>query len=152
MRNVHNVCIYNIEHRNLETRKILDVFLVQVQNFLLPLSLKVLRHKERNTHSFYSGLSICPPPILCGACSAQIRLASASPKVNLSHSVSSSQLNWFFSKSPKSSTHTSTGQPFYLGFLFWHLWMTHPPRVRQHQCSSLHQTNPCAEPKGSQPN
>ena len=36
-------------------------FLVQVQNFLLPLSLKVLRHKERDTHSFYSGFSICPP-------------------------------------------------------------------------------------------
>ena len=36
-------------------------FLVQVQNFLLPLSLKVLRHKESDTHSFYSGFSICPP-------------------------------------------------------------------------------------------
>ncbi len=48
------VYIY-IEHRNLETRK------VQVRNFLLPLSLKVLRHKEGDTHSFYSGFSICPP-------------------------------------------------------------------------------------------
>ena len=37
-------------------------FLVQVRNFLLPLSLKVLRHKERDTHSFYSGLFILPPP------------------------------------------------------------------------------------------
>ena len=37
-------------------------FLVQVRNFLLPFSLKVLRHKERDTHSFYSGFSICPPP------------------------------------------------------------------------------------------
>ena len=28
----------------------------------------------------------------------------------------------------------------YLGFLFWHLWMTHPPRT-------LHRTNPCAKRK-----
>ena len=34
-------------------------FLVQERNFLLPLSLKVLQHKERDTHSFYSGFSIC---------------------------------------------------------------------------------------------
>ena len=33
---------------------------VQVRNNLLPLSLKVLRHKERDTHSFYSGFFICP--------------------------------------------------------------------------------------------
>ena len=51
-----------IEHRNFETRKTRNDFLVQVRNFLLPLSLKVLRHKERDTHSFYSGFSICPPP------------------------------------------------------------------------------------------
>ena len=56
--------IYNVEHRNLETRKNTYDFLVQVRNFLLPLSLKVLRHKERDTHSFYSGFSIAPPPHL----------------------------------------------------------------------------------------
>ena len=38
-------------------------FLVQVQNFLLPLSLTVLRQKERGTHSFYSGFFISPPPL-----------------------------------------------------------------------------------------
>ena len=35
-------------------------FIVQVRNFLLPLILKVPRRKERDTHSFYSGFSICP--------------------------------------------------------------------------------------------
>ena len=43
-----------IEHRNPETRKTLTTF-------SLPLSLKVLRHKERDTQSFYSGFLICPP-------------------------------------------------------------------------------------------
>ena len=53
--------IYHIEHRNLETQKNIYDFFVQVRNFLLPLSLKVLRHKERDTHSFYSGFFICTP-------------------------------------------------------------------------------------------
>ena len=49
-------------HRTYESRNTKNTydFLVQVRNFLLPLSLKVLRHKERDTHSFYSGFSICP--------------------------------------------------------------------------------------------
>ena len=51
-------------------------FLVQVRNFLSPLSLKVFRHKrEREAQTFYAGLFISPP-ITCGARSAQIRLAS----------------------------------------------------------------------------
>ena len=54
--------IYNIEHSNLETRKTLDDFFFQVRHFLLPLSLKVFRHKERETQSFYSSFFICPPP------------------------------------------------------------------------------------------
>ena len=54
--------IYNTEHRNLETRKTLDDFFFQVRNFLLPLSLKVIRHKEREAQSFDSGFFICPPP------------------------------------------------------------------------------------------
>ena len=53
--NVHKMFIYNIgipKHKNTYN------FLVQVRNFLLPLSLKVFRHKERDTPDF----SICPKP------------------------------------------------------------------------------------------
>ena len=49
-----------IEHRNLEIRKTRNDFSFQVRNILLPLILKVLRHKERDTHSFYSGFVIRP--------------------------------------------------------------------------------------------
>ena len=42
---------------------------------------------------------------------------------------------------------TSPGHTYYLGFLFWHLWTTHPPRARQHMHSSLQLTNPCAKRK-----
>ena len=66
MWNVHRMSI-KIEHRNLEIRKIHNDFSVQVRNFsvqvwnfLLPL--KVLRHKEREAQSFYSGFFICPLP------------------------------------------------------------------------------------------
>ena len=67
-------------------------FLVQVRNFLLPLSLKVLRHKERDTHSIYSGFSICTPS--SRAIPAQGLGEQA--KVDPSRSVSGSQLNWLF--------------------------------------------------------
>ena len=42
---------------------------------------------------------------------------------------------------------TSLGHILYLGFLLWHLWM-----MREHLRPCLHLTNPCTEPKGSQPN
>ena len=54
-------CLYiYIEHR-ISKHENTCGFLVQVRNFLLPLSLKVIRHKERDTHSFYFGFFICPP-------------------------------------------------------------------------------------------
>ena len=55
------------------------------------------------------------------------------------------QLIWLFSKSPKSSARASGAwrhfHPqvpiFNLGFLFWHLWMTHPPRTRVNTCAQV---------------
>ena len=57
--NVHRMSI-KIEHRNLETRQTRNDFFSPVRNYLLPLSLKVLRHKEREAQSLYSGFFICP--------------------------------------------------------------------------------------------
>ena len=70
--------IYNIKHRNPEIRKTRNDFSVQVRNFLLPLSLKVLRHKERDTHSFYSGFSICTLPSRAAPATKATGLSSAS--------------------------------------------------------------------------
>ena len=39
-------------------------FSVQVRNFLLPLILKVFRHKDREAQSFYSGFFICSPHLV----------------------------------------------------------------------------------------
>ena len=58
--------------------------------------------------------------------------------------------NWLFSNTPRilrarfqcMMSFTSSAQPFYLGFLFWHLWTTHPPRATHpHLCSSLYLTH-----------
>ena len=85
MWNVHRIFITYI-HRTLESRNTKNTydFLVQVRNFLLPLSLKVLRHEERDTHSFYSDFSIYPPPhISCGTRLKSTGLASANKRKSI---------------------------------------------------------------------
>ena len=66
MRNVHGTFITYIHRiQDLEIRKTHNDFSVQVRTFLLPLSLKVLRHKERGT-IFQFLLFHLPPPNTCG--------------------------------------------------------------------------------------
>ena len=62
MRNVHRMFITYI-HRTQESRNTKNAydFLVQVRNFLLPLSLKVLRHKEERCTIFLCWLFHLPP-------------------------------------------------------------------------------------------
>ena len=65
MRNGH-IMFLNIKHRTYESRNKKNTydFSVQVRNFLLPLSLKVFRHKEREAQSFYSGFFISTPHLV----------------------------------------------------------------------------------------
>ena len=71
------------KHRNLENTKFTK--LVQVRNFIT-LELKVIRHEERETQSFYADcFYICPKP--CVAPHLQTTgLASAGPESQPSHS------------------------------------------------------------------
>ena len=89
-----------IEHRNLETRKTLEDFFIQVRNFVLPLSLKVLPHKESEAQSFYSGFFISPPP-------TRVAPATRSPQASESQPFSFEAglnfTNWLFQNLPKSS-------------------------------------------------
>ena len=139
MRNGHImfIYIYNTENRNLEIRKTRNNFFVQVQKVILPLSLKVLRHKEREAQSFYSGFFICthpPPPNMCGTRHKGLREQA---KTNcLPPRQVSSQLvrclvstNWLFQNLPKSSARFRCVTSFalcnpvsHLGLL-WHLWV-----------------------------
>ena len=81
-------------------------------------------------------------------------------KNRLPSSSVESQLTVFFFKSqnpqPITSGHDVIHIPsliFYLGFLLWHLLLSHPPCICVNtytQC--VHLTNRCTKPKGSQPN
>ena len=145
--NVHRITYIRRTQESRNTKNTFD-FLVQERNFLLPLSLKVFRHKERDTYSFYAVFFIFPTTttITCGARSAQIRLASASPESRLFSFGPQDSTNWPPSKSPKSSAralpvddviHIPKSQFSIWGFLFWHLWTTHPPHARVNTCAHV---------------
>ena len=136
-----------------ETRKNTYDILVQVRNFLLPLSQKVFRHKESDTQSFKAGFSICPPPRPPPRTAPAARTQRA-PKVNrLLQTLKLNSLT--FLKSPKSSARASgTWRHSHLlvlfpiwGFYFdiseWHTlsaWTWTPELM-------LHLTNPCSKRK-----
>ena len=129
------ILIY-IEHRNPETRNSRNWFRYET---FITFELKVFRHeeRERDTHTIFlcwlllnRQLSIQP---MRGACSAQSRLASPSSESQPSSSEAGTQLTAFFSNlSPRFRGVTPPKYPdpnSYQGFLFWHLWMTHPLRA-----------------------
>ena len=100
--NGYTIYIYNIEHRNLEKRKTLTTSMFRYKTLLLPLNLKVLQHKKRDTHSFYSGFFISPPPppISCDSCPRPPRASESQPS---SPEAGLNSTNWLFQKIPKSS-------------------------------------------------
>ena len=75
-----------------------------------------------------------------GARSAQIRLTSPTSESN--SLVRTQELNSSFSQIPKilsarfrcMTSFTPPAPNSYLGFLFWHLWMTNPLRTRVNTC------------------
>ena len=103
-------------------------FFVQVRNFLLPLSLKVFRHYERDTHSFYAEFSICPPPSHATPAARPSAWLRRAPRVNRLLARQNST-NWLFSNlSPcfrcvtsLTSLVTSTLWDFYCDISEWHV-------------------------------
>ena len=148
----------NIEHRNLEIRKILDKFFVQVRNFLLPLGVKVFRHKEREVQSFYSGFFISPPP------QHVWHPPQMSPRASENQPSSSEvgliSTHWLFQNLPKSSARFRCVTSFALASLhFQSRTFVTSLSDTSALCACartpvliFHLTNLCAEPKGSQPN
>ena len=140
--NVHRMSI-KIKHRNLEIRKTRNDFSVYVRNFLLPLSLKVLRHKERDTHSFYSGFFIGPHLVRHPPQRPLAWLQRASESQPSSPEAGLNSTNWLFQNRPKSSARfrcvTSPARcnsVFYLGYCDiseWHIRSAHA-HAREHLC------------------
>ena len=131
-------CSYHIYigHRNLKIRKTRNNFSVQVRNFLLPLSLKVLRHKERDTHSFYPGFFICPPTLHLVW---PLPKASVSKRKSTVFSQGRSRLNSLtFSKSSarfRCVTSFALASPVsHLGYFDISEWHARFARAREHLC------------------
>ena len=151
MWNGHSIFIYiyiYIEHRNLETWKHLWLLSSGTKLFITFLSFKVLRHKERYT-LFLFWLFHFPHPIWCGTCP---RLLWASESQPSSPRQVSTRLTDFF----KVLRASGPWRHSYLLALFsiWAIVMSlsnmSAPRT-QTPVLMLHLSNPCTEPKGSQP-
>ena len=146
-----------IEHRNLEIRITRNDFSVQVRNFLLPLSLKVLRHKEKDTHSFYPDFFIRPPPQHVwyppqrSPRASESQLSSPEAELNSTH--------WLFQNPPNPPRasgawrHSHSLALFPIWAIVTSLSDTSAPSARERTPAlMLHPSNPCTELKGSQPN
>ena len=134
------------------------------ETFYYLLEFKVFRQVERETQ-FFSMLAFpSEPHHVRHPCHKLLVWPRRAPKIdfpclspNLNSLVRSQISTVFFSNSKilSASRHDVIHDPGpipYLGFLLWHLWLSRPPRVRVNTCSEcVHLTNPCTEPKGSQP-
>ena len=101
------------------------------------MSLKVFQHEERETQSFYTDFSIRPKPRAVPAANYWSSLDE--PRKSTFFFRGGNSTHWFFPNlSPRFqcvTSFTSPGPNFYLGYLFWHLWMTHLLRARVNTCT-----------------
>ena len=124
MWNVHRMFIAYITYNIGIPKHEKHDFLVQVRNFLLPLSLKVFRHKEREAQSFYASFFICirqhvwhPPQGHCEL--AKVTLLLPTARFN---STDFSQISQNPPRAlPVHDVIHIPGHILSLGFLFWHL-------------------------------
>ena len=147
--------LINIEYRNPETRNSRNWF--RYETFIHLFQFKGFSTSGEWCTIFLCWLFYLPTPTTTttfGTPPQTTGLISASPESQPSSSEARTQFPDFFQipqilRARFGAWHRShTWFHSYLGFLFWHLWMTHPTRV----CAwtpalMLHLTNPCAKRK-----
>ena len=133
-----NVCnVHTHMHRNPKNMKHLWLSWSRYETFIYLFEFKVFRHEERETQ-FLPMLTFPSDPTTCGTPPQTTGLASASSENRLPSSSVESQLTVFFKfQSPQHIASRPDGIHvpsliFYLGFLLWHLWLSYPPRAREH--------------------
>ena len=106
--------------------------------------LKVFRPEEREAQSFYADFSICPPPPDVRHPAANYWSGIGEPRKSTFFLRGKNSTLWLFPNlkilSPRFrcvTSLTSPGLNFYLGFLFWHFWMTHPLHARVNTCAHV---------------
>ena len=133
----HNIRMCEIDIGNPKyTRNTLRLLSSGTKLFIT-FELRVFRHEERETQSFYADCFY-----IISSQSNQ-RTAPVAHKFVWPRPVLNPDS--LVLKSQKSSAHSSGAwrhsHPlvsfFYLGFLFWHLWMTHPLLVRANTCVNV---------------
>ena len=145
--NVHNVQIYNIgilKHKNTYG------FFVQVRNFIT-FELKGFSTWGRERHNlFMTTFPSAPPPCVAPVAHKFVCSQWALKVTCLPRMLKFNQLTFLKSQLmlPVHDVTHIPGHILYPGFLLWHLCSMH---AREHLRSCLHLTNPCTEPKGSQP-
>ena len=150
----HRISI-KIEHRNLEIWKTRNDFSVQVQNFLLPLSLKVFWHKERERHNLSILVFSSSPPPTSHATPAQGLHEQAKVNHLVRSLVSTLSLSSNSQNPPHASgawRHSHSVTPFSISG-YCDISERHVRSARAWTpVLMLHLSNQCTEPKGSQPN
>ena len=121
-----NIQMCGIDIRNLKTRNFTK--LVQVRNFLLPLSQRLFDMRRERFNLSMLTFPFAPHHVRHPA--AKYWSGLGKPQKSTFFSRGRNSTNCFFSNlSPHFQCVTSPKYPglnSYLGFLFWHLWMTHP--------------------------
>ena len=152
-----HIYIYHIEHRNLEIRKHVTTSLFRYETFFYYFWVKGFNIR-RETQSFYAGFFICP---LSRAAPMARKFVSPqrAPKVEPPRSASSfNSLTFFkFPPNPPRASGAWRHPHFVTRFIIsgycdiseWHVRSVCARALPP--ASKLHLTNPCAEPKGSQP-
>ena len=149
--------------RNPKTLETLDDFLFwfRYETFYYLFEFEVFRHeeRERERHNFFLCWLFHLTPPRAAPHRKLLVWPRGAPKIDsLRPSPNLNQLFFFKFQNPQpiASGHDVIRVPgliFYLEFLFWHLWLSHPPRARMNICNQcVHLTNPCPKPKGSQLN
>ena len=136
-----------IDIGNLKTRKTLRLLSSGTKLLFTFFSLKVIRQegrereRERHNLSMLTFPSAPPPPPPPRAASSRKLLvwSRRAPKVNLPPRQELNSLLFLKSQPtlPVRDVIHTLGLNCYLGFLLWHLWMTHPLYTRVNTCVNV---------------
>ena len=157
MEHIHNIRMCEIDIGNPKYTTFTK--LVQVRNFIT-FQLKVIQHEERERDNLSMLTTFTSAPNHVRPPSANYWSALGGPRKSTFPFGRRDSTNYFFLKSQKSSAHASGAWRYshplvqfpIWGFILTSVNDTSSLRAREHLRSCLHLTNPCTEPKGSQPN
>ena len=135
--NVHNVHNAHIDNIGIpKHKKTLTTSEFMYETFYYLWVKRFFDIRKREAHSFYDDFAICTPTTTCSTC----HKASASSESQPTSSDAKTPLTDFSHISAHASgawRHSHPWSHSSLGFLFWHLWMTHPNHVRVNTCAHV---------------